>query len=40
MTKTCDMTLQPDDVTLGIVVGERLNSFKYSYVPGYVSMYG
>ena len=25
--------------TIGLTVGERLNSFKNSYVPGYVSMY-
>ena len=34
MAKTCDRTLQPEDVTVGLTVGERLNSFKYSYVPG------
>ena len=38
MTKTCDMTLQPEDVTVGIVVGERLNSFKYSDVPGHICL--
>ena len=40
MAKTCDKTRQPEDVTIGITVGERLNNFKYSYVPDHVSMYG
>ena len=39
MTKTCDKTFMPDDMTIGLVVGERLNSFKYSYVSGHVFMY-
>ena len=39
MAKTCDVALQEEDVTIGLTVGERLNSFKNSYVPGYVSMY-
>ena len=29
----------PEDMTVGLVVGERLNSFKYSYVPGHVFMF-
>ena len=26
MAKTCDKTLRPEDVTVGMTVGERLNS--------------
>ena len=39
MGKTCDKIFMPEDMTVGMVVGERLNSFKYSYVHGHVSMY-
>ena len=40
MAKTCGKTLQTEDMTtVGIVVGERLNSFKNSYVPGHVIMF-
>ena len=33
------MALQAKDVTVGMTVGEKLNSFKYSDVPGHVSTY-
>ena len=39
MAKTCDKTLQTEDMTVGIVVSKRLNSFKNSYVPGHVFMF-
>ena len=39
MAKTCDKTFMPDDMTIGMVVGERLNSYKYSLHTGNVFMY-
>ena len=39
MAETCDKIFMPEDVTVGMVVGERLNCFKYSYVPGHVSIF-
>ena len=32
MAETCDKIFMPEDMTIGMVVGERLNCFKYSYV--------
>ena len=40
MGKTCDKILKPEDVTVGMVVGERLNCFKYSYIVIYSYIYG